>query len=284
MLAGAAYAEDVCRVLVLSGGGSNGAWEAGVLYGMLNGGNPADYEWDVVTGVSAGSINTSAIAGWKKGEESEMVSWLSDLWLNLHTDDVWQDWTLGKTAGLTYKQGAVNNEYLLAFLRNVLSKFTEYGRRVTLGSVNVNSGVYTEFNQDNLLFSELADAAVSSASIPLVFPPHVWDKGVFMDGGTVYNIDPEGAVHTCLDGIVDDESKIIMDIYICDAPDAEEEIEKTGNGWQNYFRGRGIGKYYGNTSSVAYFQKGHPSVTLRHVVLQKANAMSGLGMLNFEGD
>lgn len=79
----------MCRVLVLSGGGSNGAWEAGVLYGMLNEGNPADYEWDVVTGVSAGSINTSAIAGWNKGEETEMVSWLSDLWKNLRTDDVW---------------------------------------------------------------------------------------------------------------------------------------------------------------------------------------------------
>jgi len=71
-----------------------------------------------------------------------------------------------------------------------------------------------------LEFSELADASVASASIPVVFAPHVWEgKGVFMDGGTVYNINLEGAIRQCMDGIVDDESKIIVDVYICGAPD-----------------------------------------------------------------
>ena len=53
-----------CRALALSGGGNNGAWEAGVLWGFMNYGNPADFEYDVVTGVSAGSINALAISGW----------------------------------------------------------------------------------------------------------------------------------------------------------------------------------------------------------------------------
>ena len=49
-------------------------------------------------------------------------------------------------------------------------------------------------------------AIVSSSAIPGVFPPHVWEgKGIFMDGGTVYNINVEGAVRQCMDGIVDDE-------------------------------------------------------------------------------
>jgi len=64
VLAGGAQADDVCRALVMSGGGNNGAWEAGVIWGMLNYGDPADFAWDVVTGISAGSINTSALAGW----------------------------------------------------------------------------------------------------------------------------------------------------------------------------------------------------------------------------
>ena len=33
-------AKETCRALVLSGGGSNGAWEAGVIYGLLHEGNP----------------------------------------------------------------------------------------------------------------------------------------------------------------------------------------------------------------------------------------------------
>ena len=38
-----------------------------------------------------------------------------------------------------------------------------------------------------------------------------------MDGGTVYNINIEAAVRQCME-IVDDESKIIVDVYICGAP------------------------------------------------------------------
>ena len=57
-------AEDgKCYALVLSGGGNNGAWEAGVLWGLYNYGNPIDYEYDMVVGISAGSINTIGMVG-----------------------------------------------------------------------------------------------------------------------------------------------------------------------------------------------------------------------------
>lgn len=34
-----------CNALALSGGANNGAWEIGVLWGLINYGNPADYPW-----------------------------------------------------------------------------------------------------------------------------------------------------------------------------------------------------------------------------------------------
>ena len=43
MLAGATAAKDVCRAIVLSSGGSNGAWEAGVINGLINNGNPTEF-------------------------------------------------------------------------------------------------------------------------------------------------------------------------------------------------------------------------------------------------
>ena len=55
--------QDSCTALVLSGGGANGAWEAGALYAMLHEGNPSDFEYDVVTGVSVGSINALLFVG-----------------------------------------------------------------------------------------------------------------------------------------------------------------------------------------------------------------------------
>lgn len=66
----ASYAQaKTCRALALSGGSNNGAWEAGVMWGLVHYGNPADYTWDVVTGVSAGGINTAATSGWAAGSE-----------------------------------------------------------------------------------------------------------------------------------------------------------------------------------------------------------------------
>ena len=117
------------------------------------------------------------------------------MWKNLHTSDVWQNWRFGKLQGVIQKNGAVDNSPLLAFLKKTLATLDDFKRRVTLATVNVNDGTYTQFTQKNLQFTELADAAVASASIPFVFPPHNWEgKGLFMDGGTVYNINIEGAI------------------------------------------------------------------------------------------
>ena len=61
-------AEPICRALAMSGGGSKGSFEAGVLYGMYHGlenvGESFDY--DVVTGVSAGAINTIGLSVYPK--------------------------------------------------------------------------------------------------------------------------------------------------------------------------------------------------------------------------
>jgi len=67
-------------------------------------------------------------------------------------------------------------------------------RRFTITAVDVSNGIYTEFNQTNTEFNELADAALSSSSIPGVFPPHQWRDTWFMDGGTVWNLNTNSAI------------------------------------------------------------------------------------------
>lgn len=84
---------------------------------------------------------------------------------------------------------------------------------------------------------------------------------------------------------MDDESKIIVDVLICGAADAPEEWDEFGKSPTNYLRGRSIRKYYGNTSSLAYSMKAHPTMQLRHVIKQAdASYMGGLSELNFDGD
>ena len=88
-----AYAGDTkCKALVLSGGGTNGAWEAGVVWGLTHYGDPTDYEWDVHSGISAGSINTIGLIGFPSDKTVESTEYLSDMWASITNKDVWQDW------------------------------------------------------------------------------------------------------------------------------------------------------------------------------------------------
>ena len=45
-----------------------------------------------MSGVSAGAINALAVAMFPKGQEEEMVNFLSEEWLNLTTPDVFVNW------------------------------------------------------------------------------------------------------------------------------------------------------------------------------------------------
>lgn len=70
-----------CRALALSGGGSRGAFEAGALWGLYHAmEDKSEMEYDVVTGVSAGSINMFGVALFDKGKEGEMVEFISQAW------------------------------------------------------------------------------------------------------------------------------------------------------------------------------------------------------------
>ena len=96
-----------------------------MVYGFAHYGNPGDFEYDVISGVSAGSINALAITGYPIGQEKEMSEWLSGLWKGLKDSDVYTDWGYGgKARGLTMKGGVLNNAPLLTFLQSVAGGFT----------------------------------------------------------------------------------------------------------------------------------------------------------------
>ena len=132
----AAATQDSCRALVLSGGASNGAWDVGVLYGLVNYATPSDYEYDVVTGVSVGSINALFLAGYPKGQEVQMVEDGSNMWNNLKTSDVWKNWPLSYAQGLMNKQGFLDNSPLLQFIKDFADEFDQLYKRITVSALN----------------------------------------------------------------------------------------------------------------------------------------------------
>ena len=68
-----AQKKDVCRAIALSGGANKGAYEVGVMKGMVDLLPAEEVKWDVVTGVSAGAINAGGMSMFPTGMEKEMV-------------------------------------------------------------------------------------------------------------------------------------------------------------------------------------------------------------------
>jgi len=100
-----------CKGLAMSGGGSKGAYEIGGLHGLVNNAPTNDhFDWDVVTGVSAGSLNTAIVTGFAKGDEMSMVEYASNLFANTANEDAYKNWKFGgMIRGLTDKTGLLDN-------------------------------------------------------------------------------------------------------------------------------------------------------------------------------
>ena len=213
-----------------------GAWEAGILWGLVNNGNPDDFAYDVGTGISAGAINTAGLAGFAPEEGVESAQFLSDTWANITNPEIWRLWG-DKTPiqGCLTERGCLDDSYALTFLQTVLAQFPDgYKRRVTLGAGNVDNGDFETFDQENTPFDELHYAALASGSIPGVFPPVQWRDMNLMDGGTIYDVNINSAVHQCLD-LVEDESQIIIDVAIC-APEKTVGFDTAKNAVKNFYR------------------------------------------------
>ena len=71
--------------LVLSGGGARAAYQVGFLRYLVR--NFPDLDIPIITGVSAGAINTAFLANYQ-GTFTEAVEKLSNLWLGLTVDQV----------------------------------------------------------------------------------------------------------------------------------------------------------------------------------------------------
>lgn len=203
----------------MSGGGALGAYEAGALWGLIkNAKNPDDFKYDVVSGVSAGSINALAVSLFEKGDEMNMVEWLSEKWASLTTPQVYVEWKpLGIITGLLDKQGVFDTTPLYNLLTGFINERGGVLKRMfEVSCVDVNDGTYTTFNET---VSDPAKASVSSSSIPTIFPPQYWKNYdgkdvVCMDGGTVWNTNLVSAIKRCQE-IVDDDSQITLDVILC---------------------------------------------------------------------
>lgn len=160
-----------CRVLSVSGGGSKGAYEVGAINAIYRNLKAPDNQYDVISGVSVGSINALGYSQFAKGDEENAAIFMRNLWKNLTNDDVWKWWsTLNKAEGLN-KEGLLDNSPLYNYMLNLKKKNGPLKKALMVSAVDANSGNYIPFDLSEKFSDEYqVSAVIGSASMPFVFP------------------------------------------------------------------------------------------------------------------
>jgi hypothetical protein len=163
------------RALALSGGGSRGAYGAGVLSGWtVRGDRP---QFDVVTGISTGALMaTHAFLGSKF--DSDLV-----IYKNISDDDVFTKRSLlGTLKGTSAFDTAPLRETLLSVINentlDLVAAEHRNGRRLFIGTTNLDSNTFVIWDMGVIAKSErpdrlkrYIDVVLASASFPVAFPP-----------------------------------------------------------------------------------------------------------------
>lgn len=171
--------------LVLSGGGSLGAVQVGMLQALCQ----ANISVDLVIGASVGALNGAAFAD---DPTPAGVDRLAGLWRRLRREDVFPlTWMTGLRALLFKHDHLVEAHALLAIARRSLrmQRIEEARIPLHITATDVLSG------EEVLLSSgDIGEALLASTAVPVIFPQVQVDGRYLVDGGVADNTPIASAV------------------------------------------------------------------------------------------
>jgi NTE family protein len=167
------------RALVLSGGGSKGAYQVGALKYILG---EKQVVYDALCGVSVGAINVAFLSMYKTTQELDAILRLSTLWSELDNSKIYKRWWPFGRWHAIWKQSFFDSSPLSNLLKGSLSleKIRDSGKMVNVGTVSLSSGKYTIFDQTS---DHFIDAVIASASFPGMLTPVEFMGQLWTDGG-----------------------------------------------------------------------------------------------------
>lgn len=170
------------KALVLSGGGSKGAYQVGVLKALVEKGS----RWDFIAGVSVGALNAAFLGMFDVDDQPHAVLELEKMWVHSITDNesIYKGWAPGL---LTYIPAAWKGSvYSTQPLKNLIQRVFDHSKmlasnvQVVVGTTSVNTGEYKAIEKSN---NKFCDYVLASASFPIAFPPVCIDGELYTDGG-----------------------------------------------------------------------------------------------------
>lgn len=252
-----------CRGLALAGGGDKGAYQAGVIAGLVSALPAGEAEYDVVTGVGCGALNALAFALSAPGAEAAAAASLVSFWEGSSYSDFYEDWAGGLIEGLLQQSGLYNSAPLTSTLKK-LAGAGNFGRQVVIGATDLVSGDYLTFN-GTLALADLLAGAAGSFSMAGVFPVTPLDDLVLMDGSIKFSVDILSAVTHCqAAGYAN--SDIIVDIALVAGKTINPVNAASYKTLQVLIRYLEISSYDGVMQVVENAQHDYPGVTLRNIV------------------
>ena len=175
-----------CNILSLSGGGSFGALELGILSSVTNGSWP---HYKLMTGVSVGGLNVGYLSYFR--DINEGIGKLRDIYINMKDDDIYQ---------FNFIEKKRLSFYDTTPLRNTIKKILQpLGKQVIpaiVGSSNLYTGYMDIFNLEDYNLEEKVKVLMTTSAIPIVFPPIELNNSLYVDGGIISNSIINGVDHT----------------------------------------------------------------------------------------
>jgi hypothetical protein len=174
---------STCNVLALSGGGSFGAVEMGVLDSITSDGR-APTSYDIITGISAGGLNTGFLSYYDNVRNG--LPEIKNIYSNLTTSQIYERDILG----ILSEWSIYNTKSLENTLTNILNNKTpiDNGPIALIGSTNTNTTQLDVFVfHPNFTVSEKVNILMATSAIPFVFPPRIINSNIYVDGGVISN-------------------------------------------------------------------------------------------------
>ena len=188
------------NILTLSGGGSGGAYGAGILSGWKARGDLPQF--DIVTGISTGSIMASfAFLG------GESIDRLQNIFTTLETEHLFTSRLLNWFSKASINDTKPLKELLIkgiddAFLAKIAAEHKK-GRRLYMGTTNLDTGQLIVWDMGAIASSNRPDKAqryrdiiYASSAFPILFPPQFIEVDIkkekysqmHVDGGLYSNV------------------------------------------------------------------------------------------------
>ena len=230
--------------------------------------------------MSAGAINASAFALFPKGEEKQASEWIDQIWARLKSDDIYDTFLGGEIAAL-WHSSMYDTEPGRETLKRLIQESGKVGfsRRLAINAVDANTGEIFTMTEASVPFMDFQEAILASSAVPALFPPIQLQGHLLIDGGTAHNVNIEEAIQRCME-IVDDESKITIDIIICNPESIQVIPKEDRNTWENFKRSMSIKDFYRQTRLINRVKSAHPTINWRFEIRQ-SKQLTGLDKISF---